>query len=95
MTCACADQVTYDPGRRACVTAPTCPRGAGRCVLTACTNDVERLVLNTCPDLPGSALQTQCLCTARNRARMSCRILSCIDDATGARADGRLEMVSR
>ena len=93
--CACPDQVSYDAARRTCVTAPSCARGAGRCVLRACTEDVTRLVLNTCPDLPGSALQQQCLCTAQNRARMSCRILSCIDDATGARTDGRLEMVSR
>jgi len=94
-TCACADQVSYDAARRACVTAPACPAGTGRCVLRRCADDVTRLVLESCPDLPGSALQQQCLCTAQSRARLSCRILSCIDDATGARTDGRLEMVSR
>lgn len=95
MACACADQVSYDPDRNACVTAPTCPRDAGRCVLRSCTAAVTELVLSACPDLPGSALQAQCRCSAEARARMSCRILSCIDAATGARPDGRLDMVSR
>ena len=80
---------------RTCGTVSTCAAGAGRCVLRQCRDDIEALVRRSCPSLPDAAATRACQCTASTRAALSCRILSCIDDSTGARVDGRLRMVSR
>lgn len=93
--CACADRIAYDANTRTCTTAMSCAAGAGRCVLTNCRNAVRDLVLRTCPSLGNSEASQRCACTAENRAAMSCRILSCLNDDTGAVTDGRLEMVAR
>lgn len=93
--CACADRQQYDEGSAQCGTATTCPAGAGRCVLRTCRDGVRDLVLRQCPDQGARAAIQRCQCTAESRAAMTCRILSCLDDATGAQADGRLQMVSR
>lgn len=78
-----------------CIASPTCAEGQGRCVLRACRDDVRALVVRACPSQPNATATQRCLCTAETRAAMSCRILSCINEATGAVQDGRLQMVSR
>lgn len=94
MICACEGRQTYDAETATCGAVSTCAAGAGRCVLRQCRDDIEALVRRTCPSLPAAAARA-CLCTASTRAALSCRILSCIDDDTGAHIDGRLRMVSR
>jgi 5'-nucleotidase len=86
--CACPDRTDYRDN------AGMCAPGAGRCVLRQCQEDVAALVLQSCPQLPGQARE-RCVLGAQARAALSCRILSCLDDATGAAVDGRLQMVSR
>ncbi|MBL8601535.1 MAG: 5'-nucleotidase C-terminal domain-containing protein [Myxococcales bacterium] len=93
--CACAERITFDDTRRMCVTAPSCAAGEGRCVLRQCRDDMRELVVRSCPAQPNDLATARCQCTAEIRAAMSCRILSCIDENTGARQDGRLNMVSR
>jgi len=95
LVCACEGRQVYDDGSRTCGTVSTCAAGAGRCVLRQCRDDIEALVRRSCPSLPDAASTRACQCTASTRAALSCRILSCIDDSTGARVDGRLRMVSR
>jgi 5'-nucleotidase len=95
LVCACEGRQVYDEGSRVCGTISTCAAGAGRCVLRQCRDDIEALVRRSCPSLPNAAATSACQCTASTRAALSCRILSCIDDSTGARVDGRLRMVSR
>lgn len=95
LVCACEGRQVYDDGSRTCGTVSTCAAGAGRCVLRQCRTDIEALVRRSCPSLPNAASTRACQCTASTRAALSCRILSCIDDSTGARIDGRLRMVSR
>jgi 5'-nucleotidase / UDP-sugar diphosphatase len=95
LVCACEGRQTYDDASRTCGTISTCAAGAGRCVLRQCRDDIEALVRRSCPSLPDPAATRACQCTATTRAALSCRILSCIDDRTGARVDGRLRMVSR
>ncbi len=92
--CACEGRQTYDAETLTCGAVSTCAAGAGRCVLRQCRDDIEALVRRTCPSLPAAAARA-CICTASTRAALSCRILSCINDDTGARVDGRLRMVSR
>lgn len=93
--CACEGRQSYEAGDNTCGTVSTCAAGAGRCVLRQCRDDIEALVRRTCPTLPNAASTRACQCTASTRAALSCRILSCINDDTGARIDGRLRMVSR
>lgn len=95
LVCACEGRQQYDDGSRTCGSVTNCAAGAGRCVLRQCRDDIERLVRRSCPSLPNAAATRACQCTASTRAALSCRILSCIDDSTGARVDGRLRMVSR
>jgi 5'-nucleotidase/UDP-sugar diphosphatase len=93
--CACPERSTFDESRGMCIASPTCAEGQGRCVLRACRDDVRALVVRACPSQPNATATQRCLCTAETRAAMSCRILSCINEATGAVQDGRLQMVSR
>ena len=93
--CACEGRNSFDAARRVCSEAPMCNPGAGRCVLRQCRDDIAALVTRSCPALPNSADTLRCQCLASNRAAQSCRILSCLDEATGARSDARLNMVSR
>jgi len=93
--CACPERSTFDEARGTCTATATCGEGQGRCVLRACRDDVRALVVQACPAQPNAAATQRCLCAAETRAAMSCRILSCINEATGAVQDGRLSMVSR
>ena len=95
LVCAWADRDHYDDVARACVQDAAAPAGAGRCVLRQCRDDVRALVVRACPALAGDEASARCACSAANRAAMSCRILSCLDESIGARADGRLTMVTR
>lgn len=94
--CAWEDRVAYDATARMCTTASAPLAGVtGRCVLRACRDDLTAQVLRACPAQPNDEAGRRCLCTAENRAAMSCRILSCLDESTGALLDGRQQMVSR
>ena len=94
--CACAERNTYDETLNACTRAPSCAAGEGRCVLRQCRDDVRAEVIRSCPPLgPGDPRALRCACAAEDRAAMTCRILSCLDERTGASADGRLTMVAR
>ncbi len=92
--CACAQRAIYDSADGTCHQTPMCPRGQGRCIISACQNDMVGLVEQSCPaagTVSASSL-AQCQCTAVSRAMMSCRILSCVDRGTGAFTDSRLVM---
>ncbi|MFO0601777.1 MAG: bifunctional UDP-sugar hydrolase/5'-nucleotidase [Polyangiales bacterium] len=94
--CACPERTTWEEGMAACTRAPSCAAGEGRCVLRQCRDDVRTLVLRACPALPAADPRfARCACAAEDRAAMTCRILSCLDERTGAAADGRLTMVAR
>ncbi len=95
LVCAWPDRDHYDDVARTCAHDAMAPAGAGRCVLRQCRDDVRALVVRACPALAGDEASARCACSASNRAAMSCRILSCLDESTGARADGRLGMVTR
>jgi 5'-nucleotidase len=95
LVCACPDRDHFDAVMRLCVRDPMCPPDAGRCVLRRCRDDVRASVVRACPSLPGDDVTARCMCMAENRAAMTCRILSCLDDQTGAVSDGRLTMVTR
>ncbi|MEI2709435.1 MAG: hypothetical protein V9E96_10535 [Chitinophagaceae bacterium] len=91
LVCACAERDHYDDVARTCAHHAAAAAGAGRCVLRQCRDDVRALVVRACPALAGDArLGALRLLGRRDRAAMSCRILSCLDESTGARADGRL-----
>ncbi len=92
--CACPQRVVYDEGARRCDASRQCPAGEGRCVLRQCVTDIRARVAPTCSELPGTP-RARCECTAESRAGLSCRILSCLNEDTGALIDGRLRMVSR
>jgi 5'-nucleotidase / UDP-sugar diphosphatase len=95
LVCAWPDRAHYDDATRACVRDMSTVPGLGRCVLRQCRDDVRDLVMRQCPGLAGDAASDRCACAAEHRAAMSCRILSCLDERTGALADGRLTMVTR
>ncbi|MFO0601782.1 MAG: hypothetical protein U0324_01350 [Polyangiales bacterium] len=78
-----------------CTRAPSCAAGEGRCVLRQCRDDVRALVLRACPALPADPRFARCACATEDRAAMPCRILSYLDEWTGAASDGRLTMVAR
>jgi 5'-nucleotidase / UDP-sugar diphosphatase len=95
LICAWENRDHYDAMSRTCVRDPmTTLATPGRCVLRQCRDDLRALVLRTCPSLPGDEASARCACLAENRAAMSCRILSCLDESI-ADSDARLTMVTR
>ncbi len=94
MVCAWQARDRWDDLTRMCVREPMTAEGNGRCVLRQCRDDVRDLVMRTCPNTRDESA-ARCACMAANRAAMSCRILSCMNESIGARADGRLTMVTR
>jgi 5'-nucleotidase/UDP-sugar diphosphatase len=95
--CACPEGVTtdvpLDVSPLACKSNKSC--GDGRCVLTACRNDVAAFHdVDDCAGAKGDAF-ANCRATACIQAGEQCKILACIDPTLGAVVDARLVMLGR
>lgn len=94
--CACPGHVqeTGAPLAPVCKTDGACEAGNGRCVRADCRDQVAQFHLTVCREAPNRDLcKTQV--NACTLAGEECKILSCVDNALGARSDGRVEMLGR
>ncbi len=94
--CACPGHVleTGNPLVPVCKTDGTCDAGNGRCVRADCRDQVAQFHLNACREAPNRDL-CKVQVGACTLAGEECKILSCVDNALGARSDGRVEMLGR
>lgn len=93
-SCACTEGVTEDPSTGQCRTSSPCAEG--RCVLSACRNDVAAFHRRICESVPSEAMRQECEhgLNACQQAGETCKFLACIDPALGNFTDGRLMMLA-
>lgn len=97
--CACPEHVSGPTGSPAVCTSDfsngDCGE-AGRCVLTACRDEVAQFHLKSCEGVrPEDRAQCE---TSLNPCVISgeeCKVLSCVDENLGSVSDGRMEMIGR
>lgn len=99
----CGDpgQVCSCPGHAAevgspvtCTSVGSCDNGAGRCVLTACRDQVAQFHAKSCADVPDQ-LACRTPIRACELAGEECKLLSCIDKSIGSLSDNRVELIGR
>lgn len=99
--CGDPNQVCSCPGHAAevgspvtCVSSGACENGAGRCVLTACRDQVAQFHAKICADAPD---QLACRTPVRacELAGEECKLLPCIDKTIGSLSDNRVELIGK
>lgn len=93
--CACVGHVSRGVDG-ACHSEGSC-EGAGRCVVSACRDDLARFHERSCDSARSPASQQACVATVNpcELGGEECKFIACVDQRVGNFTDGRLLMVGR
>jgi 5'-nucleotidase len=101
--CACPGTSTEqnNGGVFACITQGQCNPSAGRCVLQTCRDQVAQFHDKLCgaDNVPTPSTSSILACSQQlgscQMAGEACKLLACVNEASGAISDGRVQMVGQ
>ncbi len=92
--CSCPGHSSEAGAPLKCTSRGACENGAGRCVLSACRDQVAQFHAKSCATAPD---QDACKTPVKacELAGEECKILSCIDKTIGSASDNRVELIGK